>query len=184
MIKKTKLLGAIAYMEEISQFEARISAAFDRLGAGIQRIGSEAAGADLADLAAEKEAAEASLASATEALEAERTANAQLEERVLAIREKQEKVVARLEAEVIALTEANDSLTREVAALKSVNAQLRENNAALREANAEGVGDADLINAGLSAELEALKAAEAANRAEYDAILTELKPILEENAHA
>ncbi len=61
--------------------------------------------------------------------------------------------------------------------LRLSNAQLRDNNAALRRAHSAGVGDAALINSGLAAEVEGLRATRAADRAEVDAILAALAPI-------
>ena len=66
--------------------------------------------------------------------------------------------------------------------LRHANAQLRTNNSALRDAHASGVTDPEMINAGLSAELEALKATRAADRAEIDSVLAALKPLLGDNA--
>jgi uncharacterized protein (DUF885 family) len=64
--------------------------------------------------------------------------------------------------------------------LRQANEALRDNNAALRAALADGVADADMINDALQAELEALSAQQAADAAEVEAILTELKPIVQE----
>lgn len=63
--------------------------------------------------------------------------------------------------------------------LRQVNAQLRNNNAALREAHLAALPDADLVNDGLKAELEALRATQMADRAEIDSVLTALRPLLE-----
>lgn len=67
-----------------------------------------------------------------------------------------------------------------VAQLQLVNAQLRRNNAALRRAHEAGLPDAGLVNDGLRAELEAVNAARAADRAEIESILAALKPLVEE----
>ena len=64
--------------------------------------------------------------------------------------------------------------------LRQANEALRENNAALRAALAEGVADAGMINEAMRAELESLSAQQAADAAEVEAILTELKPIVQE----
>ena len=63
------------------------------------------------------------------------------------------------------------ALDRDLQGLRAATRQLRDSNAALREANAEGVGEAELINAAMKAELEALRASRAAEVAEADAIL-------------
>lgn len=153
-------------MTDISELERRITAALDRIGNGVDRLSS---------------AADAGLA---EALEAERMANAQLEERVRAIRETQETTVATLEAEVASLRKALTDTDADLQQVRGVNAELRASNAALRSANAEGLADAELVNAALQAELEALKTLQAGDRAEIDRVLATIEPILEESANA
>ena len=75
-------------MSEISELERRITAALDRASQALDKLSAATtADGDSGDLAAE--------------LEAERVANAQLEERVRAIKDKQETMVARLEADVL-----------------------------------------------------------------------------------
>ena len=51
---------------------------------------------------------------------------------------------------------------------------MRKSNAALREAHAAGVADTDMINASMQAELDALRAAQAADRDEVAAVLAEI----------
>ena len=69
-------------------------------------------------------------------------------------------------------------LDGELQSLRASNDQLRQSNAALRAANAEGVGDISLINSGLEAEVEGLKAARATDQAEVNAVLARLEPLL------
>lgn len=152
-------------MDDISEFERRITAALDRASQAMDRLGSGDGDAS-AELKAE--------------LEAERVANQQLEERVRAIKEKQETKVAGLEADVARLKEALKSRDAEVQSLRSVNEALRGSNSALREANAQGVGDADLVNSAMVTELESLRAARAADRSEIEEILATLEPVLKE----
>lgn len=161
-------------MNEIEEYERRITAALDRIGRALEARQGGGGGAT----------------SLAEELEAERTANAQLEERVRAIKEKQETTVSALEATV-------EELSQEVASLKDaladrdgglqrmrrVNAELRRSNAALREANASALPDPHLVNTSMMAELEALRAAHAAGEAEFAEIAAVLEPILAEEAH-
>lgn len=149
-------------MGEISELERRISAAIDRVGVALDRIQSGPSD----DLAA--------------ALEAERTANAQLEARVAAIKQKQETQVAGLEAEVASLREAVLVRDAEVQKLRRVNSELRKSNAALREANQAGLPDPHLVNTSMMAEVEALRALASGTRAEIDEILAALEPLVEE----
>ncbi len=161
-------------MTDINELESRITAALDRIGSGLERMGGGVAGGiDPSEHAALREA-----------LEAERSANAQLEERVLAIKEKQEKLVARLEDEVQRLRGDVARSLQEQTALREVNTRLRENNAALRAANANGVGDASLINAGAEAELQALQLRQREDREELEAVINELRPLMEGAARA
>lgn len=153
-------------MSDITELERRITRALDRIGTGLDGI-SQPGGSSQ------------ELMQVREALETERTANAQLEARVKAIRDRQEQTVSALEAEVARLREASGSHEAEVQRLRRVNDQLRQNNQALREANAEGVGDAHLINSSMMTELDSLRASRAADRAELDAVLGELRPLLE-----
>ncbi len=73
-----------------------------------------------------------------EALDAERAANAQLTERVRAIKDKQETMVAALERNVARLTQQLDAQGREVMRQKRLNAQLTETNRSLSDARPVG----------------------------------------------
>lgn len=170
-------IGA-TYMSDITELERRITAALERIGAGVEALGQAGATGGGAE--------DGEVARLTEELAAEREANQQLEERVRAIREKQETIVARLEDEVARLREEVAGHSAEIGRVRRVNAQLRDNNRALREANAAGLPDPHLVNKAMMAELDALRGAREADRAELDAILAELGPVLnhEEGAHA
>ncbi len=155
-------------MSDITELETRITKALDRIGAGITELTAAASG----DAELEKE------------LAAEREANAQLEERVRAIREKQETTLAALRDEVAGLKDALQSTDTDLQRVKAINAELRNTNAALREANASGLADAALVNSSLSTELDALRILRETDRAEIDRVLSELDPILGEAANA
>lgn len=154
-------------MSEISELERRITAALDRASRALEQL--NAAPEDTGDIEAMR--AE---------LDAERVANAQLEERVRAIKDKQETMVAGLEAEVVRLKDAVRARDGEVRRMRSVNEELRASNGKLREANAEGLADAGLVNGAVASELEHLRAARAAERAEIDEVLATLEPLLKE----
>lgn len=153
-------------MSEIEELQRRINAALDRIGQGL-----EAGAGGVAD--------PAELAGLKQALDDEKLANEQLEERVKTLREKRNA----LEEELEALREQNaqflSRLDGELQSLRRANQQLRDNNVALREANATGVGEAHLINKSMMAELESLRANRAADQAETSAILSELTAVLE-----
>jgi predicted nucleic acid-binding Zn-ribbon protein len=165
-------------MSEIDVLQTRISAALDRIGLGVDAL-SQPSGVteDGRDLAAE--------------LDDEKTANAQLKERLRVLNQKHFDEIERIRAEAADSTEADD-LRREVSAqaealarldgdlqrLRQANEQLRQSNMALREANEAGVGEPHLINKAMLAELEGLRATRAADAAEAAAILARLEPLV------
>lgn len=153
-------------MDDIAEFERRITAALDRAAQALDALGSMGGGEDTTQLKAE--------------LEAERVANSQLEERVRAIKEKQEKMVSRLEAEVAELKDALSDRDAALQQARSLNETLRSSNEALRKANAKGVGNPELINASMMTELDTLRKQRAADRAEIEDILATLEPVLRE----
>jgi cell division protein FtsB len=71
-----------------------------------------------------------------------------------------------------------DALTRENQRLRAANAGLRESLALLEDQIAQGAVDPGSIDRALRAELEALRADRAAEVAELDGILAELKPLI------
>ena len=152
-------------MDDITDYERRITAALDRAAQALDALSAGDAG-DATALKAE--------------LDAERVAPPQWEERVRAIKETQEHTVKTLEDTVADLKAALSTRDAEMQQLKSVNEELRTSNAALREANAQGVGDPDAVNAAMVTEIESLRAARAAERAEIEEILATLEPVLKE----
>ncbi|KIC22594.1 hypothetical protein [Leisingera sp. ANG-Vp] len=75
----------------------------------------------------------------------------------------------------------NDALLRldtELQQLRQANEDLRASNTALRDANAQSLGDAGLINASMEAEIEGLRAAQASDQAQVNAVLAKLEPLL------
>jgi len=154
-------------MSDILEFERRITAALDRAQQALEQLNAGASDdGDTASLTAE--------------LEAERVANQQLEERVRAIKDKQETMVAQLEEEVSRLKGALKTRDEEVQAMRGVNENLRASNTALRNANAQGLAEPGLVNASMVTELDSLRAARAADRAEMEEILATLTPALKE----
>lgn len=165
-------------MVELADLEQRIKAALDRIGAGMDAV------ADAGDATALKEA-----------LDAEKMANAQLEERLRALKESQAAELREIKAETAdRLTELEAQvaeLTQDMQRAKSRNRTLKQSNQrllgslqTLRDASAEGI-EPHLINHALMSEVEALQASRSAEKAELDEILGALKPMLEkENTHA
>lgn len=161
-------------MSEISEFEARITAALERIGRAVAAAEEKNASGGQGGIASEDMAAE--MGRMQEALEVERDTNAQLEERVRAIHEKQQSHVAALEQEVETLRHQLMDHDAEAQKLRSVNTQLRANNTALRAANMQSIGDPALVNEAMVTELEALKVGRDADLVELGAILNELRP--------
>lgn len=155
-------------MSDMTDYERRISAALARIGAGLERLGQGAA----------PTAATGGETALHEALEAERVANAQLSERVRAIREKQETTLGALERKLAAAKAEIEQHLRDLARMKGANAELTATNRALVDAAEVGLADAHLVNRAMQAELAALRAERAAEVAELDDILAGLAPLV------
>ncbi|KIN66349.1 hypothetical protein Z946_361 [Sulfitobacter noctilucicola] len=151
-------------MSNIDELQRRITAAMDRVAQGLDKIGSTPSGPD---------------PETEQALEDERTANAQLTERVRALKTKSDAEMAGLRAQIDEAEARISQLDVELQRVRRANAQLNEACNALREANSEGVGDPHLINKSMMAELEGLRAARASDVAETSAILAALTPLLD-----
>jgi len=151
-------------MSEINALESRLTAALDRIRAGVDGLGAGAVGDASSALEAQ--------------LSEERTANAQLEERVKALKERQDNKIAELEARVTSYRKQMSDLDAELQKLRTSNADLRDMNAKLRAAAAEGMSQPELLNRALMAEVDALKTQRSADATEVDAILAELKSLV------
>ena len=154
-------------MTDITELESRLSAALDRIGQGLDRL--ESAGPRTAQdegLGAE--------------LDAQQQANAELEERLKALREEQDTRLAAFEARIEAQNAQMADLDGQLQALRRSNAELREVAGELREAMEAELADPELIDRAMAAELDALRAERDAEVAELGAVLSELKPLVEE----
>lgn len=153
-------------MSNVTELEQRISVAMDRIEKGLGDMAEQTPAVDGAALEAQ--------------LEDERSANAQLEERVKALKERQDTKISELEARVSFQRDQMAALDTELQRLRASSADMREVNAQLRVAATDGVAEPELINRAMLAEVEALSAQRASESAEVDAILQELKPLIEE----
>ncbi|MBW6506960.1 MAG: hypothetical protein K0B00_09445 [Rhodobacteraceae bacterium] len=156
-------------MSDTTDYERRISAALARIGAGLERLGQ---GGAVAAPAADGDAA------LREALEAERLANAQLSERVRAIRDKQETTLGALERKLAAAKTEIEQHLRDLVRMRRANADLVAANRALTETARAGLADPEAVNRALQAELTALRAERAAEVAELDDIIAGLAPLV------
>lgn len=161
-------------MSDISELAQRISTALARLEAGVQSLSNTPVPSEDRT---EKDSAE--VGELRDALDIERTANAQLEERVKAIKGKQEGTVETLEMRVKKLRAQLDTQENEVHQLRRINQTLRETAAKLRLANEANVGDTHLINRMMMAELEALRATRETDKKDVDEVLGELRELVE-----
>ncbi|NNK17242.1 MAG: hypothetical protein HKP51_10105 [Sulfitobacter sp.] len=151
-------------MSNIDELQRRITTAMDRVAQGLDKIGGAPTGPDPETM---------------QALEDERTANAQLTERVRALKTKSDNEMAAMRAQLEEGEARMAQLDIELQRLRRANEQLTDACAALRDANNEGVGDPHLINKAMLAELDGLRAARASDVAESSAILAALSPLLD-----
>lgn len=159
-------------MSEIFELQSRLAAALERIAGGVEAL-PVATEAPAADVEADAE----EVAALKQALDDEKLVTAQLEERLRAIKAKQreaEEAGAALAGTAQKMAELDAELQR----LRKANTQLREINQQLREANEQGVGEPHLINKSMLTELEALRAARAADVAEAETIRAALEPLL------
>jgi len=164
-------------MNDISEIERRILYALERIGRGIDMLDGEAVSADPspaghADLVAELHAE----------LDAERSANAQLTERVRAIKDRQETMVAALEKKVARLTQQIDATDASLERQRRLNGDLLAANQALTDAAGGNVVQPELLNRAMMTELAAMRAARASEMIEMEEIMSELKPLIGEVA--
>lgn len=160
-------------MSDIADLEQRISAALARIEAGLDLVGPGRADS----LGQSGDGAE--MVALKDALDVERITNAQLEERVKAIKGKQDSTVGQLEQWVEKLRDKLTKLESEVQQLRQTNATLRETAGQLRRSSEAQVGDPHLINRVMLAELESLRATREAEKTEVDGILDELQVLVE-----
>ncbi|WP_299962277.1 hypothetical protein [uncultured Roseobacter sp.] len=154
-------------MSEIEELNSRIMAAMDRIARGVD--GMEAGGGE-------------EVAALEQALSEEKTANAQLNERIRTLGTRQAEALQALEEKAGETAARLQEFELALQRLRGANTQLVESCEALRQANADGVGDPDLINGALQAELDALRASRAADVAETAEIIAALTPLLSETA--
>ncbi|MDF1855466.1 hypothetical protein [Pseudooceanicola sp.] len=165
----------------MSESEAHLDELQGRIQTALDRIGDAVAGIDSAKAAA-PQVDPAALMALQQALESEKLANAQLEERLRTLKARQEDAANQTDRALADQRAAMVQLDQDLQRLRMANDQLRDSNRALREANETGVGEPDLINSAMQAELDALRAARSVDRSEADAIVTALVPLVANGA--
>ena len=103
-------------------------------------------------------------------------------ERVKVAQGEQETEVAQLRAQASGSSATLGRLDGELQRLRRANEMLSATNVELRNALEQNVGEPHLINKAMLAELEALRAARAADMAENQLLLDTLEPLLAEAA--
>ena len=177
--------------EDIAAYEARLVAALSRIQAGIAKWpdgGAEAGDGSDPDPAQHElpvampsaGAADDEIATLRTQLDDERTANAQLQQRVRQIKRKQEERVRGLEAELEDINARYEAAAREAGKLRRASEGLRQALADMEAAAQAGAPDAHLINRAMMAELEALRAERSADAQEISEIITALEPLVEQ----
>jgi chromosome segregation ATPase len=160
-------------MNEITDIRTRIEDALDRIGKGIAALQPVPA--------TPPEAIDpAVLAALQDQVAEEKTANAQLEERIRLLKSRQESQIAALEAQIAAQRDQLTDLDRDLQRLRESNADLRDLAGQMRVKLADNVAEPELVNRAMMAEIEALRATRAADLAEVTAVLNVLKPVIEE----
>ena len=160
-------------MPTIAELERRITAALDRIGQGLDRLPASDAPAALPGDDA---------TALHEALETERSAAAQLAERLRKVKEREANAKVEAEARIAGLTAARDQQAVELQRLRKTVAHLRDTLTAQNDSVRAGLTEPQVINKSLLAELEALRAQRRSESAEMEAILTALAPLIEEPA--
>ena len=167
-------------MQEIAELERRITAALERIGRGVDNLPA-------APMVLESELplsmAEAELARLTEALDEERMANAQLNERLRVVRDKEAGDKSALQTQVEDLTAQLETQAIELSRLRRTIDQQNGDLADLRDVAERGVIEPEHINKAMLAELEALRAARTSEAEELAEIISALNPLIAEARH-
>jgi hypothetical protein len=174
---------------ELGEMARRLTAALDRIGRGIERMAAAPAGPAPAGPApaapAPRAARGGELVALQEALEVERAANAQLAERLKAVKERDSHARAQAQARIESLTRQLDMQGLELARMRKTLSQLREALRMMTEGAAGATPEPHLINKAMLAELEALRALRQSEAGELDEVLAALEPLVSEaEAHA
>jgi predicted RNase H-like nuclease (RuvC/YqgF family) len=152
-------------MSELAELERRITDALSRIDVGIARLMDGAS--------------QPASGALHEALEAERATNAQLAERLKALRARETRgEIPALEAKIAELTRQLDEQGLELHRMRKATIQLREALRAITE-QTDGAADGSVINKAMLAELEALRAERSSEAQEMAELLAELMPIIE-----
>lgn len=163
-------------MVDLTELERRITAALERIANGLETLPATAVDMPVAEALPPS----ADLAVLQAALDDERTVNAQLTERIRALRERDQTTQGGLQGKVEKLTRQLDVQGLELQRMRKTTIQLREQMRAMAQAQSDGLAEPHLLNKSMLVELEALRATRQTEIAEMDEIMAELAPMLEE----
>ncbi len=197
-------------MEDIEQYQSRITAALDRISKEVANAGTRETDDDhlrqrdaalieeleatlkeeRADLVAERSETTRLRAALQTAEAAGRSALADRDQALAKVREARAAAAngsqpgGALESKIERLNARIENQDIQFQRLKAATAQLRESIGILRTRNADMLADPAAIDQSLRVELEALKSTRAADVDEMDTILEELKPLVEGQVNA
>ena len=164
--------------QDIAELERRLSKALERIGGALEGMSRVPTGESVAE-EANAPADTGETAALKQALEEERLANAQLEERLKRLKIRSESAGGSLQKELDETKAAMRKLDADLQRLRRANDDLRAAAEELRTAAMENAADPHLINKSMLAELEALRAQRAADAGEAEAVLAAIKPLFE-----
>lgn len=154
-------------MSELAELEQRLMAALDRIEAAAEKTPGASDGVDPEEVNRLKAALD-------DAERARETAEAQLHD----LREQHSQTFDQLEESLNAQRKTTTALDAELQRLRQVNKLLEDNNRALRQACETGQVDAALINQAMLAELESMRTLRATEKAEIEAAMAAIEPLL------
>lgn len=165
-------------MQDVGELERRISAALERIGRGLDALAApqEAGDAPPVDTA--------EIVKLRAQLEEERLANAQLQERLRVVKEREAAHQVQMQDRMDKLTRQLDVQGLELQRMRRTTIGLRDQLRQLRQAQAEGVAEPQLINKAMLTELDALRATRLTEMAELDEIAAALEEHLTEAENA
>lgn len=163
-------------MSDVAEYERRIAGALARIGTGLSRLRA----APAADSPQPEGAPAAADDGLRAALAEEQVVTAQLQERLRALHDRHEAREAAVQAERAGLRDRLAQMDDALQGLRQSQAELTELVTQLRAAVAEDVAEPDLVNRAMQAEIDGLRALRIADAAEVDAVIAELRPLIEE----
>ncbi|MCH2077671.1 MAG: hypothetical protein MK180_12480 [Rhodobacteraceae bacterium] len=172
--------------DDIAEYEERLQSALGRIAAGMAKWPDAAAPAEATQemLDIEPEVAVAPEVGEVEKLNAEledeRTANAQLNQRVRQIKTRHGETVAELEEQLAAALQRAEAAEQATEKVRRTSEEMRKVMGEIEAAAQDGAVDAHLINRAMMAELEAMRAERSADAAEIADIMSALAPLVEE----